>query len=996
MKNVETLKKLWFEEKPRYLKAERGSQGNEGFCKVFFEQVLSLVENNSSSHKLGTFKNQIGTQVGGRTADFIIYASPKVVIPVEVEKLNNIKAGEVQILKYQDDLDTRYGILTDGLIWRFFYGTKIVVFDLEKDIFGNLESFLNFWQSYIDQAQFYSNYFNGELFETLFEKEIKPQIDNNRDKYFLRTTKLTGQFRDKLMLSGFTKGEKKATELAYSYLIQFILFKTLVDNGHFVTKYKEYVATIKLCLDKIKYSNIIKTVKSITDTVGGQIYKPFFQDQELINKNLTDLLFSFDEPKLEDVALFLDIIVYVDSFSFEGLEGDIFGFVYENYLKELYSEENRAQFFTDPNIAAVMLNEMGWNQEELIEKLQKQEFDNLSIIDPACGSGTFLYSATNTLVLACKKAGISAQKTIDLVVENITGFDIEEFALYLAEMNILMQLLPLIYQDFKNPKAVEKRLKIFWTEDSLSEFVDIYEANKNTGSLFEPFVSQEVRLMRDENQLLELKEELLENDELKKIKRQKFAFVIANPPYIEYNQLGKFRYFSLRKEGKVSLNDVFGINLHSVPNNRKTYSPKPNLYAFFVALANALLKDGGKFSYLIPQTLLTANDLDVIRYGLCTAFSIDKLTTFEDNLFTNRGVKVFRDIATSSMIVLATKKGQNQEVEIINYPKSNKIQNSKKTIKKLTTEQLLVEYVNWNWIKYSKEDLKIQKKYKKNSQSLEIYYDHNRAKKVFDTEFWFDGCFKIDKNNITLCQKNNPYHIFKQNESGWNAWVENSTVEKINIKVPDGSQGWKFNETKYRIIWRKTNPKNFMWYENSKQNTVLHASLMGISSDNKDELLYLLALLNSKLNTYILNLYVKNEHEKSKLYSLKSVKNFVRVPIIDTAEKEQKKQKVIQLAQELLDLEKLKLGALIDFDINKLLPPTFSSWSIFGQELVLDNKHKFKILKKPSLVKDTLENTLLNNNFSLNELKEIFVTADLSKLKEEMDKIIEELYGLNN
>jgi len=70
----------------------------------------------------------------------------------------------------------------------------------------------------------------------------------------------------------------------------------------------------------------------------------------------------------------------------------------------------------------------------------------------------------------------------------------------------------------------------------------------------------------------------------------------------------------LIKEGKVSLNNIYGVNLHSVPNDRKKNRPNPNLYLFFIALGLALLKDNGKMSYIIPQTLLTAGDFNVMRY----------------------------------------------------------------------------------------------------------------------------------------------------------------------------------------------------------------------------------------------------------------------------------------------------------------------------------------------------------------------------------------------
>ena len=49
--------------------------------------------------------------------------------------------------------------------------------------------------------------------------------------------------------------------------------------------------------------------------------------------------------------------------------------------------------------------------------------------------------------------------------------------------------------------------------------------------------------------------------------------------------------FDLIKKKQVQLNDIFGVNLHSIPNNRKKYPPKPNLYAFFIALGLVLLKE---------------------------------------------------------------------------------------------------------------------------------------------------------------------------------------------------------------------------------------------------------------------------------------------------------------------------------------------------------------------------------------------------------------------
>jgi len=114
--------------------------------------------------------------------------------------------------------------------------------------------------------------------------------------------------------------------------------------------------------------------------------------------------------------------------------------------------------------------------------------------------------------------------------------------------------------------------------------------------------------MRDKRDLDYLKSSL---ENRNKIPRYRFDYVIGNPPYVSYNECAKqhLLIIDLIKEGKVGMNDLYGLNLNSIPGKLKSYPPKPNLYAFFIALGLGLLKDGGKLCYIIPQTVLMANDL---------------------------------------------------------------------------------------------------------------------------------------------------------------------------------------------------------------------------------------------------------------------------------------------------------------------------------------------------------------------------------------------------
>ncbi len=62
-------------------------------------------------------KNEFTIEISkeGGNADFVIFINGEdIVIPVEVERHGNIKAGREQLLRYQKDWDKKYGILTES------------------------------------------------------------------------------------------------------------------------------------------------------------------------------------------------------------------------------------------------------------------------------------------------------------------------------------------------------------------------------------------------------------------------------------------------------------------------------------------------------------------------------------------------------------------------------------------------------------------------------------------------------------------------------------------------------------------------------------------------------------------------------------------------------------------------------------------------------------------------------------------------------------------
>jgi len=474
---VTQLKTKWNKEKEAYKIQELGS-GVQIFVKDILqsEEIFALrkgLKSTSLEKRRNEFLEEEKTKAQ-RRADVAIYISSDIIIPVEIEKYQNIDAGTKQLLSYQTDLDKKYGILTDGFTWRFYNNNIFRDFNLNQ-ILDETELFLEFWKEYIKPEFYYLLFFEpfGQL--PLIKEETLP-VEQNRQMFFEDITKLIRGFKNKLQIEGYfndldrkTKG-KQAVEITYAYIIQFVLYKTLVDNefGKFGQNFNNIVKKIHQHLKENRYRDILGIIDGISVQISKNIYRPFIKEQEFINRKLLQLYRSV-ENKLSDVSPWLDIFVFIKKYNFANIENEIFGYIYENYLKELYEEGKKGQYFTDYAVVNFMLQQIGFTPDE-IEKNYKNNKNSISLIDPACGSGTFLYSAVNKIIKAFGNHSEEKSKQIEEIVSNnIFGLDIEEFPLYLAEMNTLMRMLPLIITEkYNNPVSLQNDNVIILQSESVT------------------------------------------------------------------------------------------------------------------------------------------------------------------------------------------------------------------------------------------------------------------------------------------------------------------------------------------------------------------------------------------------------------------------------------------------------------------------------------------------------------------------------------------------
>jgi len=307
---------MWNKERESYKTQEVGS-GVQRFVKDVLEctDIFNLKEGELSTHteeRKNEFIYEKKTK-DRRRADFVIYINSDIIIPIEVEQYTNIEQGEGQLFQYQSDLEKKYGILTDGYTWRFYNNSLYRVFTLDH-LLSETDYFLEFWKEYVKPEYYYLSFFEeaGQL--SFFGKE-ELRIDDYRQLFFKDITTLIKSLTHKLRIEGYFSGLdskealKKSTEITYAYIIQFILYKTLVDNrfDDFGNDYKGRIETIRNAIKTQRYVDILGRIDGMSHQISENIYRPFVEEQEHIGGKFLEL-YRKVQNELSDVSLWLDIV----------------------------------------------------------------------------------------------------------------------------------------------------------------------------------------------------------------------------------------------------------------------------------------------------------------------------------------------------------------------------------------------------------------------------------------------------------------------------------------------------------------------------------------------------------------------------------------------------------------------------------------------------------------------------------------------------------------
>ena len=411
--------------------------------------------------------------------------------------------------------------------------------------------------------------------------------------------------------------------------------------------------------------------------------------------------------------------------------------------------------------------------------------------------------------------------------------------------------------------------------------------------------------------------------------------------------------------------------------------------------------------------MLTETDYDVLRYHLSEKITIEKIITVGGNLFVKRGLQQKKTITTSSLIIVLRKKtaSQKHKVKIINYkPYVGKesidlaeyLRSRNKTSKTIFQSELRRHYQNWNFIKLDENFRRFHEEYNSRTEPFDLYFNHKEALSAFRSQFIFDVGYILDKQHITQKKCANDYELIrfeKQRFSLDNA-IGYYPDDSQKIKLPKNSQGLGGLKPKYKIVWQKSyGTKRFHF---SEQKVILNMSdQQFIASENKQELLYLMSLLNSAVNTVLFQKLFSVGNEKLGIFIvIKRIKEFIRIPKI-TSKNQKLKDKVIALTESILVLESVVLRDIVDF--GKLNVQRFDTIYVDKNELVLSNGKEFRLKVadgKANLVQKIIQEKykdgglIATQSIALSELKSLpAIDFDRqAEIKKEIDDIVFALY----
>ncbi|MBI5873729.1 MAG: N-6 DNA methylase [Candidatus Omnitrophica bacterium] len=352
------------------------------------------------------------------------------------------------------------------------------------------------------------------------------------------------------------------------------------------------------------YKQVAKVFRDFDDGFNSKLFAPHYcEEWKASDKTIAEVIKGLYETK--------DGYRY----DFSVISSDVLGGIYEQYLcyvqgrksekKRKSKRKSQGIYYTPKYIVEFIVRE---TLGEVLKRTKPREIPKIKVLDPACGSGSFLIAAYDKIfgTIVEQNPQISLFTKFDILKDNIFGVDLDAQAVEIAQLNLLL-------------KVLSQKTKLPTLQHNISSGNSLVSGNAEK---LEKYFGSDFR----EQKPFDFE------DEFKDVFSQGgFDVIIGNPPYVVLKSDNRsLSYF--RKTYKV------------------THGGKVNLYKLFIERALMLLKPSGYLGFICPSNYLSSADSIELRRLLLDHTTVNNIVEYSEK------DRVFKDVTQAVTTIIVQKK----------------------------------------------------------------------------------------------------------------------------------------------------------------------------------------------------------------------------------------------------------------------------------------------------------------------------------------------------
>ncbi len=510
---------------------------------------------------------------------------------------------------------------------------------------------------------------NGSI-ENYAKSKINFKTAEPVDKEFLKSLENWREYLATTIALRNTNLEEEEINFAVQQIIDRIVFLKVCEDR----KIENENNLFKLTKSGNLYQNLFKYFQiadqkynsGLFDFKKDTITKDLEIDNKVIKNIITELYGKSKENDKEYGYNFAIIPVEILGLAYEQFLGKVIRLTSAHHAKIEEKPEVRKAggvYYTPEYIVEYIVKS---TVGKLIEGKTPEEIGKIKILDPSCGSGSFLLGAYQYLLdyhlkyydknrqkIKTKEnpltpdGNLTSQEKKRILLNNIYGVDIDTQAVEVTKLSLLLKAL-----EGETETSIQTSLQLF-----NERVLPTIDSNIQCGnSLIESdFYNKKLDLSPKEMRQINVFD--WKNAFRKIFENNGFDIIIGNPPYV----------FTRDVDFGNSIKEYYKANYLTLmtksSNTRENQTGKINLFALFVIRSLQLINNNGYLSYIIPNTILRTTIYEGVRKYLLDNVNITKIVDLKSGVFEN--------VTASTVILQLAKTKETEKIEIIDNPAKN-------------------------------------------------------------------------------------------------------------------------------------------------------------------------------------------------------------------------------------------------------------------------------------------------------------------------------------